>query len=109
MNVPFSAAANAYGATAGLTGPGAGGGVVPEVKQAASEGPSFAELVSSGLEQVVESGKASDQAGMDLVNGQADIVDVVTALSETEIAMETMVSIRDKVITAYEEIMRMPI
>jgi flagellar hook-basal body complex protein FliE len=36
-------------------------------------------------------------------------VDVVTAVTETEVAIEAMVSVRDKVIQAYEEIMRMPI
>ena len=46
---------------------------------------------------------------LDLVNGKGDVVDVVTAISQTEIAMETMVTIRDRVISAYEEIMRMPI
>jgi flagellar hook-basal body complex protein FliE len=44
-----------------------------------------------------------------MVNGKANIVDMVTALSETEIAIETMVTVRDRVISAYEEIMRMPI
>jgi len=34
---------------------------------------------------------------------------VVTALSQTELAMDTMVAVRDRVISAYEEIMRMPI
>ena len=41
--------------------------------------------------------------------GKANIVDVVTAVAETEVAIETLVSVRDKVISAYEEIMRMPI
>ena len=40
---------------------------------------------------------------------QADIVDIVTAVAESETAMETLVSVRDRVIAAYEEIMRMPI
>jgi flagellar hook-basal body complex protein FliE len=34
---------------------------------------------------------------------------MVTALSQTEIAIESMVTVRDRVISAYEEIMRMPI
>ncbi len=46
---------------------------------------------------------------MDVVNGKGDMVDVVTAISQTELAMETMVTVRDRVISAYEEIMRMPI
>ena len=44
-----------------------------------------------------------------MVNGQANMVDVVTAITETEMAMESMVTVRDRVISAYEEIMRMPI
>jgi flagellar hook-basal body complex protein FliE len=33
----------------------------------------------------------------------------ITAVSETEVAVEALVSVRDKMIQAYEEIMRMPI
>ena len=44
-----------------------------------------------------------------MVAGKANIVDVVTAVAETEVAVEALVSVRDKVIQAYEEIMRMPI
>ena len=41
--------------------------------------------------------------------GKANMVDVVTAVAETEVAIETLVSVRDKVIPAYEDIMKMPI
>ncbi|MEA3025273.1 MAG: flagellar hook-basal body complex protein FliE, partial [Alphaproteobacteria bacterium] len=41
--------------------------------------------------------------------GKANIVDVVTAVAESEVAIDTLVSVRDKVISAYEEIMKMPI
>jgi flagellar hook-basal body complex protein FliE len=41
--------------------------------------------------------------------GKTNVVDLVTAVSETEVAVESMVAVRDKVIAAYEEIMRMPI
>ncbi|WP_421759597.1 flagellar hook-basal body complex protein FliE [Devosia sp.] len=58
---------------------------------------------------MVDSGKTSDAKAMDVVNGKGDMVDVVTAISQTELAMETMVTVRDRVISAYEEIMRMPI
>ena len=37
------------------------------------------------------------------------MIDVVTAVAETEVALQSMVSIRDRVISSYEEIMRMPI
>ncbi len=44
-----------------------------------------------------------------MASGKANIVDVVTAVAETEVAVETLVAVRDRVISAYEEIMRMPI
>ena len=37
------------------------------------------------------------------------LVEVITAVAESEAALETLVAVRDRVIAAYEEIMRMPI
>ena len=53
--------------------------------------------------------RASDAQTQAMAAGKANIVDVVTAVAETEVAIDTLVSVRDKVIAAYEEIMRMPI
>jgi flagellar hook-basal body complex protein FliE len=43
------------------------------------------------------------------VTGEADIVDVVQAVGNAEITLQTVVAVRDRVISAYQEIMRMPI
>ena len=50
----------------------------------------------------------SDGQAQAVANGKANMIDVVTAVAETETAVQTLVSVRDKVIAAYEEIMRMP-
>lgn len=71
--------------------------------------PNFAQMIEDGMQSVVDAGKKSDALTMDLINGKANVVDVVTAISQTELAMESMVAVRDKVISAYEEIMKMPI
>lgn len=107
MSTPFNAAAAAYGNAARLLSQAA----KPQTDQVAATGqaPDFAKLLSESVQGVVDAGRTSDQMSLDLVNGRGDIVDVVTAISQTEIAMETMVTIRDRVISAYEEIMRMPI
>jgi flagellar hook-basal body complex protein FliE len=99
-------AANAYAKLARLADPGANLG-----KPAASDsgGPSFGAMVKEAINSVVEAGRKSDGQAQAMAAGKANIVDVVTAVSETEVAVEAMVSIRDKVISAYEEIMRMPI
>ena len=69
----------------------------------------FGKMVGEVIGDVTDSGRAADAASKAAVAGKGDIVDVVTAISETEMALETLVSVRDKVISAYEEIMRMPI
>jgi flagellar hook-basal body complex protein FliE len=99
-------AANAYAKLARLADPGAN-----PLKQTSgdSAGPSFGAMVKEAINSVVEAGHNSDGQAQAMAAGKANIVDVVTAVSETEVAVEAMVSIRDKVISAYEEIMRMPI
>jgi len=66
-------------------------------------------MLASQVQGVVDTGRTSDAMAMDMVNGKANVVDMVTALSESEMAIESMVTVRDRVISAYEEIMRMPI
>lgn len=104
MAIPFNAATAAYSNAANLLKPASG-----KVDQQADAGGDFGKLLSNAVQGIVDQGRASDQKAMDLVNGKGDIVDVVTAISQTELAMQTMVTVRDKVISAYEEIMRMPI
>ena len=107
MAIPFNAAATAYSNAAKLisTGGQPGGKLAGDP----SQGGDFASLLADNLQAVVDAGRQSDKLSMDMVNGKANVVDVVTAVSNTEIMVEGMVAVRDRVISAYEEIMRMPI
>lgn len=107
INTPFNAAAAAYGNASRLINQAAK--PTTDLTATASPGGNFAEILAQNVQGVVDQGKASDQIAMDMISGKANVVDMVTALSETEMAIESMVTIRDRVITAYEEIMRMPI
>ena len=107
MSMPFNAATAAYGQAQNLISQAGKSQPTPVDTQAA--GPNFGELVAQNLQSVVEAGKVSDQTSLDMVNGKANVVDAVTAISQTEVAIESMVAVRDRVISAYEEIMRMPI
>ena len=97
-------AAGAYAATQSLLNtpskPGSG--------QAAT-GLDFSSLIKGAVSGVAQSGKAAETQALAAASGKADIVDVVTAVAESEAALETLVAVRDRVIAAYEEIMRMPI
>lgn len=98
----------AAGAYAKLARLGEAGGGASSAK--GSEGANnFGAMLKDALGAVVEAGKRSDAQGQAFAAGKANVVDVVTAVAETEVAVDALVSVRDRVIQAYEEIMRMPI
>ncbi len=73
-------------------------------------GGSFADILEATVGRAQEAGKKSDALAMRAAGGQpTDLVEVVTAVAESEAALESLVAVRDRVVAAYEEIMRMPI
>lgn len=69
----------------------------------------FAEVLQKTVADTVTQSKAAEAAGQRAAVGKAEMVDVVTAISSAEIQLETMVAMRNQVIQAYQEVMRMPI
>jgi flagellar hook-basal body complex protein FliE len=106
MTTP-SAAANAYASLARLADPSAG--LAKALGESGNSGPSFGSLLKDVLGAASQAGHKADAQTQAMAAGKADIVDVVTAVSESEVAVQALVSVRDRVISAYEEIMRMPI
>ena len=72
-------------------------------------GPSFGALLKDAIGSVLEAGKKSDAQTVAMASGKANVMDVVTAVAETDVAVSTLVSVRDRVIQSYEDIMKMPI
>jgi flagellar hook-basal body complex protein FliE len=72
-------------------------------------GTSFSSVLKEAIDHVNEVGRKSDEQTRAAANGKSNMVDVVTAVSETEVAIDAVVAVRDKVIAAYDDIMKMPI
>lgn len=72
-------------------------------------GKSFSDFVGESLNEAINTGKQAENVSSQAIAGKADLTDVVTAVTNAEITLQTVVAIRDKVITAYQEIARMPI
>jgi flagellar hook-basal body complex protein FliE len=94
-------AAGAYASTQRLA--------MPRATSAPAAGPSFSDALGQVLSSVADTGRKADEQAAIVARGKADMVDVVTAVAESETAISTLVAVRDKVIAAYEEIMRMPV
>jgi flagellar hook-basal body complex protein FliE len=69
----------------------------------------FAGVLQQFVGNTTDSARKAEASMIQATAGKGDLVDVVTAIAESEAALETLVAVRDKVIAAYEEIMRMPI
>jgi flagellar hook-basal body complex protein FliE len=106
MAIPANAAANAYAALQRMGEQAAKIGSVAPTDNAA---PDFSGILKDVINSVADSAKKSDVQTQAVAAGKANMVDVVTAVAETETAVQTMVSVRDKVIAAYEDILKMPI
>src|SRR5438552_895002 len=72
-------------------------------------GPSFGALLKDAIGSVLDAGKKSDTQTVAMASGKANVMDVVTAVAETDVAVSTLVSVRDRVIQSYEDIMKMSI
>jgi len=68
----------------------------------------FAGLVRNAIEEAVRIGERSENLTIQGINERADVSKVVTAVAEAELTLQTVVTVRDKVIEAYKEIIRMP-
>jgi flagellar hook-basal body complex protein FliE len=88
-------AASAYGAARQAIGPAQGNPAIEKAAQAAGD---FAAM----MEQV-------DRAGTGAMTGQVETQHLVQTIAEADLALQTVVAIRDKVVEAYQEILRMPV
>lgn len=84
-------------------------GTEPGMAPRDQPGPSFAELLKEAGNTAVDSLKKGEAMTAEGVVGRADLLDVVRAVNDAELTLQTVTTVRDRVITAYQEIMRMPI
>jgi len=99
-------AANAYAALARMGDQTAS---IARDSGAQQTGPNFGSVLKNVIDTVAEAGHRSDVQAQAVAMGKANMIDVVTAVAESETAVQTMVAVRDKVIAAYEDILKMPI
>lgn len=95
------AAARAYSAIQGTE--------MPAAPVSGAQPSGFADMLTSVMGDMTQSSRAAETQMASAVQGQGSLIDVVTAVSSAEASLETVMAVRDQVISAYQEIMRMPI
>ncbi|MFZ4406872.1 MAG: flagellar hook-basal body complex protein FliE [Paracraurococcus sp.] len=80
-----------------------------QAQAAGGEGGDFGATLQRAVEGAVELGRSADAASTQALLGQGSVTDVVLAVSRAEMALQTATTLRDKVVAAYQDVMRMPI
>ena len=90
-----TALTNATAGAADAQGPQAAGG--------------FGDVLKNALNDAVQSSRHAEQQMTAQVQGKANLVDVVTAISSAQTSLTTMIAVRDQMIASYQQIMNMAI
>ncbi len=103
MAISFVAANAAYQAAARV------GGAATADAVAQGAGANFSDALASAMKDTAATMRAGETAAAQGAAGQGDVVQVVNSVTAAELTLETVVAIRDRVISAYQDIMKMPI
>jgi flagellar hook-basal body complex protein FliE len=76
---------------------------------APNAGTDFGKMVQSAINNTQQSTQHAEHMMTQQVQGKAELIDAVTAVASAEASLQSVIAIRDQVISAYQEIMRMPI
>jgi flagellar hook-basal body complex protein FliE len=75
----------------------------------AADGSGFSDRLAKALQGVVQTGHAADAAAAKGISGEGNLTDVVMAVSRAQMALQSTTAIRDRVVQAYQDIMKMSI
>ena len=84
-------------------------GKAAAIESADRTGGDFSSLVKSAVNDVTATSRASEFMSAQALVNPGDLGSVVTAVSSAEVTMQAVIAVRDKVVSAYQDILRMPI
>ncbi len=73
------------------------------------ETASFGEALSRAVQNAVSTSREAEAASARGLMGEGSVTDLVVAVGRAELTLQTAVAVRDRVVAAYQEVMRMPI
>lgn len=76
---------------------------------AATAPTSFDGALESAMKNLTQLGQDADAKSVQAMSGGGNLTDVVMAVSKAEMALQASVAVRDKIISAYQDVMRMAV
>ena len=109
MSVSFNAALNAYNKAAQMPKLKVTTEESNESTGGSSAAAVFGGAISNKVGEATNTLRSAEAVTAKSLVKQADLTDVVTAVTKAEVTLRTAVEVRDRLITAMQEILRMPI
>lgn len=81
----------------------------PGIESRDSAGPGFSDVLKQVAKEAINTTREAEKQSLAAVEGKADLTQVVNAVTAAEVTVQTVTAVRDRVISAYQEILRMPI
>jgi flagellar hook-basal body complex protein FliE len=81
----------------------------PDIAATGAHNASFGDFLSGAVKDSIATMRQGEAAASAQAAGKANIVDVVNSVNAAELTLDTVVAVRDKVVSAYQAIMNMPI
>lgn len=78
-------------------------------KTQAVEGPSFGDVLKNSVQSAIDAQHTSEKISAAAVTGNANMTEVLQAVNDAELALNTVLAVRDRLVQAYEQVMRTPI
>jgi len=103
MPAPLTPGGAAAAYRANMATPSAPAATAPD------EGGSFGNVLSRAVQSAIDTSREAEAASNRGLMGEGSVTDLVIAVGRAELTLQTAVAVRDRVVAAYQEVMRMPI
>ncbi len=79
------------------------------LSQGVSKAPQFSTVIQELIKSRVQKVKSSEKVSLDAIKGKAGMIEVMAAVNDSEVALQEIVTVRDKIVGAYLDILKMPL
>ena len=85
------------------------GDKIDVLSQGVSKSPQFSTVIQELIKNRVQKVKSSEKVSLDAIKGKAGMLEVMAAVNDSEIALQEIIAVRDKIVGAYLDILKMPL
>jgi flagellar hook-basal body complex protein FliE len=79
------------------------------LSQGVAKTSQFSSIVQELIKARVQKVKKADKVSLDAIKGKAGMIEVMEAINNSEIALQEIVTVRDKIVSSYLDILKMPL